>query len=247
MVDPVPQTSATPQDFVRQTQHRAVNQMAPTTDQSTQPIENYQPPQTQPVVTPPQTAPTQPTTNQPPQPAQPPNPGQESALFPGVSKPIPEEVVVEWTAPSRPFKPRKRQYFTTVILMALLISLILFFANQFLPILVVLAVAFLSYVLAVVPPGMVKHSLTTYGIRIEDQLYYWEELGRFWLTTKYGQNVLHIEVARFPWRLTLLLGDIPADQMKLVLAEVLINQKPPLTPIEKAAEWLQEKIPLDGE
>jgi len=250
MVDQVIQNTELPQDYLRQAQHMAVRQAAPQTTASQPPIEAYQPPKTTtqpPQPTPQATQPAQPSQSQTTQVPPIPPGGEPSAIFPGMTKPMPEELVFEWQAPSRPFKPRKRQYYTTIFLLAVLISLILFFANQFLPIAVVIAVAFLSYVLAVVPPGMVNHSLTTYGIRIEDQLYYWEELGRFWFTTKHGQNILHIEVARFPWRLTLLLGSIATDDMSAVLSEVLIKQKPPLTPIEKAAEWLQEKIPLDGD
>src|SRR5688572_8191789 len=54
-----------------------------------------------------------------------------------------EEIVLEWDAPNRPFKKRNRQYYTTVAIIVFLISLILFFAGQFLPIAVVIAVAFL--------------------------------------------------------------------------------------------------------
>jgi hypothetical protein len=199
--------------------------------------EAYQPPNQ--LNTPPPAAPSQPVN---------PNiPGAESGFFPGYSKPIPEDIVVEWQAMSRPFKKRTRQYFTTVAVIVLLISMILFFAGQFLPIAVVVSVAFLAYVLSVVPPGMVNHSITTFGIRVEGKLYYWDELGRFWFTDKFGEKLLHIEVARFPGRITLLLGDISEADMTELLSEVLINQKPAPTVLDKAAEWIQEKIPLEND
>lgn len=172
---------------------------------------------------------------------------QESALIPGVYKPMPEEILLEWIAPSRPFRKPKRSFFVNVTVIGILIALILFFANQFLVVAVVFAVVFLVYVLYSIPPGDVRHSLTTYGIRNEDQLYYWEELGRFWITESKGQNVLNIEVGRFPNRLSMLLGDIPADDMTIILSEVLLNEYPPLTPIEKWGEWLKQKVPLDLE
>jgi hypothetical protein len=37
------------------------------------------------------------------------------------------------------------------------------------------------------------------------------------------------------------------DDMQLVLSEVLLNQQPPPTAYEKAAAWLQEKLPIDIE
>jgi len=172
---------------------------------------------------------------------------EESGLIPGFAKPMKEEVLLEWVAPSRPFKKHNRQYYTTVGGIAGLIGLILFFAGQVLPVAVVIAVVFTIYVMTSIPPGDIVHKLTTYGIRLEEELYYWEELGRFWIKEKYGKPVLYIEVARFPNRLTILLGDIPADSLTQVLSEVLLNEEPLPTSYEKAAKWLHEKIPIDLE
>lgn len=188
----------------------------------------------------PQSPPTQPQMNQPSYPA-------ESAFIPGMYKPLPEEVLLEWTSASRPFKKPNRRFFTTITIIGVLIGLILFFANQMLPVAVVIAVVFLAYVLFSIPPGDVKHQLTTYGIRIEDKLYYWEELGRFWFTKQFDSVVLHIEVDQFPNTIHLLLGDIDQQYMKDILSEVLLFERPPLTPVEKAGKWLQEKVPLDLE
>ncbi|MBW7944612.1 hypothetical protein H3C70_04415 [Patescibacteria group bacterium] len=163
------------------------------------------------------------------------------------NQPQPEEVVLEWQAPSRPFKKRNRQYYTTVGIIVFLICMILFLAGQFLPIAVVIAVAFMAYVLSAVPPEMVINRVTTYGIRTDDTLYYWEELGRFWFSEKYHQKLVHIEVARFPNVLTLVLGDQDGNELAEALSLVLLNEKPPLGAFDKAAQWLQEKIPLDTE
>jgi hypothetical protein len=191
-----------------------------------------------------------PSQDQSPRPAVPFNPATtpaESALLPGVYKPMPEEVLLEWVAPSRPFKKPNKQFFTTITMIGVLIGLILFFANQMLPVAVVIAVVFLAYVLFSIPPGDVRYRLTTYGLRIEEQLYYWEELGRFWFTKQYKIDVLHLEVARFPNTIHLLLGDISKQDMDSILSEVLLHERPPLTPVEKAGKWLQEKVPLDLE
>jgi len=162
-------------------------------------------------------------------------------------KPLPEETLFQWQAPERPFKKRNKKYFSTVFVIALLVSLILAFAGQLVAIAVVLAVAFVVYALSVVPPQNLTYKISTYGVRIESNLYYWEELGRFWFTDKYDQNILNIETVRFPGRITVLLGDQKKEIIELILAEVLLQQKPELTLYEKASAWLQEKIPLDAE
>ncbi len=94
------------------------------------------------------------------------------------------------------------------------------------------------------PPSLALNKLTTYGIRVENTLYYWEEMGRFWFTRKFDTDILHIEIGRFPNRLTLLLSDIPKEDMEAILSEVLIQEVPPPTAYEKVAQWLHEKIPI---
>jgi len=165
--------------------------------------------------------------------------------FQDIPKPRPEEMILEWDAPSRPFKKRNRQYHTTVLTIAILLSLILFFAGQVLTIAVVIAVVFLGYVMSTIPPHAITNKITSYGIRSEDNLYYWEELGRFWFDEKHGEKILHVEVGRFPHRLALLLGQMRADILTEIISEVLLQQKPALTSTEKFAEWLKKKVPLD--
>ncbi len=172
---------------------------------------------------------------------------QESRVAPGMIKPIPEQTIVEWKAKSRPFKKKEKKFFSTILIISLLVSLILFFAGQVLPVAVVIASVFLIYVLSVIPPDKITYKITSYGLRIESQLYYWEELGRFWLEKKYDDELLKIETIRFPGRLTLVLAeDIKPEALKELLSDVLINQKPKPTTYEKAANWLQEKIPLES-
>jgi hypothetical protein len=181
------------------------------------------------------------------QPSQQPDTNSEGAdqYFPDIIKPQPEEIILEWQAPSRPFKKHNKQYFTTIITIVLLLSLILFFAGQILPIAVVIAVAFLAYVMATIPPHTITNQLTTYGVRTEDNLYFWEELGFFWFEKKYSEDVLLIEVARFPNRLSLLIGSSTKEEVRDILSQVLLEERPPLTEIERLAKWLQKKVPLD--
>ena len=160
-------------------------------------------------------------------------------------RPQPEQLVYEWSAPSRPFKKRNRQYYVTIGMICTLLSLILFFAGQFLPIAVVLAAGFLAYVLSAIPPDIVTNQITTYGIRIGSDLYYWEELGRFWTQERYQQRYFSIEVSRLPGRLTLLLADQDEQALAELLSAVLLQERPLLTPYEKAAHWFEKNIPLD--
>lgn len=160
-------------------------------------------------------------------------------------QPEPEKILMAWEAPSRPYKKRNREYYTTIAIIVFLISLILFFAGQFLPIAVVIAVAFVSYVLAAIPPDDVQNALTTYGIQTGTHFYYWEETTRFWFTTKFNHDVLNIEIVKFPGTITLLVDKKDKDSMEKLLMKYLPQETPLPNFLDSAAEWLQEKIPLD--
>lgn len=170
---------------------------------------------------------------------------QAGGFFPEAMRPVAEELIYSWQAPSRPFKKHNRNYYSTVGVIVLLVSLILIFAGQVLPIAVVLAVTFLAYVLTSIPPQAVTYQVTTYGIRIEDKLFYWQLMSRFWYTKKYGDTLLNIEISEFPERLTLVLRDANKDLLTDILSELLLQQQPPFTLYERVAKWMQDKFPLD--
>ena len=157
-----------------------------------------------------------------------------------------ERLLLEWTAPSRPYKKRDREYYTTIGIIVFLVSLILFFAGQFLFIAVLISLAFVSYVLAAIPPESIHNAITTFGIRTGDQIFYWEELGRFWFSEKYKSDLLHVETSRaFPGQLILLLEGLNKEELKKILVEHIIFEKPKATWLDNAAKWMQEKFPLD--
>jgi hypothetical protein len=173
---------------------------------------------------------------------------EKSKVAPGYYRPIPEETLVTWEAPARPFKKRNKQFFSTVFIIAILVALILFFAGQVLPVALVISVVFLVYVTAMIPPQNISVKLTNYGFYIDKEAYAWYEMGRFWFEKKQGFDTLQIELARFPNRLSLVLleGITPSkENLELVLSEVLLKEKPKPTAFEKASLWLSEKIPLE--
>jgi hypothetical protein len=171
---------------------------------------------------------------------------EESRLAPGMMRPLPEETVLEWEAPSRPFKKRDKKFFTTVVIIALLVALIVIFAGQgILPVALIFSVVFLVYVLSVVPPQTVVNKVTNYGIRVDDSLYFWQELGRFWQEEKHDQQLINIETVRFPGRITLVLREHSWEEIQTLLSEVLLNEEPDPTFYDKASSWLQKKIPLE--
>lgn len=158
-----------------------------------------------------------------------------------------ERTLITWSAPSRPFRKHDKEYYTTIAVIVFLLSLILFFAGQFLFIAVIVSLAFVSYVLAAIPPDPITISISTFGIHVGEQMYYWQELGRFWFTNKYGSEILHVETARaFPTQLILLLGDNSRkDEIKKIMLKHAVFETPKATWLDNAAKWMTDKFPLE--
>ena len=160
---------------------------------------------------------------------------------------IQEELIVDWVATARPYKRRSRQFFSTMWAIALLLIIILVFANQVIFAMVIATLAFMAHLMFKVPPGNIYYALTTFGVRVGEELYFWEELNHYWFDTKCGQQVLMIDSIRFPHRLTLVI--FPEDEkiLRRLLSTVLPEFKPKPTLYEKWANWLAKTFPLEEE
>ncbi len=160
---------------------------------------------------------------------------------------IQEELIVDWVAAARPYKRRSRQFFSTMWAIALLLIIILIFANQVIFAMVIASLAFMAHLMFRVPPGNIYYALTTFGVRVGEGLYFWEELNHYWFDTKYGQRVLMIDSIRFPHRLTLVIFPEDEEILRRLLSTVLPEFKPKPTLYEKWANWLAKTFPLEEE
>ena len=166
---------------------------------------------------------------------------------PNVS-PVAEETLFSWVAPSRvPREKPSRKYYFNLGLIILLIALILIFANQFSLLMVVLALAFLAYVLVHTKPQRVRHTITNFGIRTDNKYFAWSERGEFfWFEKNHDYKLLVVETKKFPYRITMLVGnEANVEILKEVLQLYLVNKKPEPTKIDKFIEWCKRKFPLE--
>lgn len=158
-----------------------------------------------------------------------------------------EKILFSWVAPERAWrKNTSKNYRRNLILLLLLIFLLLFFTSQFGLLVVVLALAFLAYVLINVKPPRVRHTITNYGIYTHNKFYSWLNRGkRFWYEDVYGQEQVIVETRFFPYRLVMMVG-LARNKPKIeeVLKHYLILQKPQPTKTDKFIAWWQTKFPL---
>ena len=163
-------------------------------------------------------------------------------------QPTPEKILFAWKAAARPFKKRSREFYSTVGVITLLLSVILFIAREFLLIGVILSLAFIGYALSSVPPEKIKYAISNKGIRMGTAFYSLDMLGRFWHEDKWGQKVLMVEhFGGLPSVIMMVVSEKDVKKTTEILSDYLVKQKPEPTPVDKMANWLQEKVPLESE
>jgi len=165
---------------------------------------------------------------------------------PKAVKPVELKTLLKWQAPMRPFKKKDKEYFTTIAAIVFLLTVILLFLKEWLLIAVIIALMFVTYVLATVEPESVDHELTTRGVVTGGKLYKWEALRRFWFSKKWNDTLLHIDTnLQFPGRLMMLTGNQTEKKLKEVLQKKVQFEQPEETFMDRSAQWLQEKVPLE--
>jgi hypothetical protein len=94
---------------------------------------------------------------------------------------------------------------------------------------------------------MIENKITTYGVHSATHTVYWYEMGRYWVTKKYGHYLLNIEYARFPYKMLLLFDEKEKAQIQKLLDKYLVEETPEPSAFDKAADWLDKRVPLDRE
>ena len=126
----------------------------------------------------------------------------------------PEKDLLVWTAPSRPFMRRDKQFYTALFAIAGIVSLILFFAEGLMPVILIVALVFLYYVLYTVPPENIEYKITTKGIRVAGSLTAWQDVALFWFSKKAGSDILIFETLLIPGRMELVITPEIKDGLK---------------------------------
>lgn len=158
-----------------------------------------------------------------------------------------ENILLEWKSSSWPFKKRTREFYRTIGALLFLLSVILFFFQEFLLIGLIVATFFAFYVLSSVPPQEMRHQITTLGIETAGIFHRWEVLHEFWFDERLGERVVVIRtLLPFPTHLQMLLGNVNEDVLKKTLVEHMpFKEKVEKTWLDNASAWLAKNIPLE--
>lgn len=161
----------------------------------------------------------------------------------------PHEVktLLAWHAASRPHRKRAREFYVNSLLIIIALEVILVLFKEYMLMLVILSVAFVTYALSVTEPDPLYCRISTEGIAIDDHYYLWQELYDFYFKHRSGQDVLHIRTkAYLPGELILVLGEVSKEHIQQVLLAFLpYREVVHRTFTEKAGEWVVESFPLE--
>ena len=171
--------------------------------------------------------------------------GQSSVVM-GVSHEEKRELL-SWKSPSRPYKKRGKDFYTTIITLAVLVCIILFFMQEILAVLAVVAFVFLTFVLSMVPPEEITHRIYNTGIETGGHFHPWEDLVSYRFETRWESDILFVQMRkRFPGALYLLIGDMKREDIEKAIGMALVKRDDvDLTWMDRTAEWLSKKVPLE--
>lgn len=155
--------------------------------------------------------------------------------------------LLSWSAPGRPFKRKKKDFYLSIVLLLLFVEVILFLFTQYELMVVLLALTFLSVALSIIPPHDFHYKITTEGVKVEDYFYLWSELYDFYFKQIDGADVLVMRTdALLPGELKISLGNLSRDHIRKVLVQFLpYREYVHPTFMEKSADWLSQNFPLE--
>jgi hypothetical protein len=154
-----------------------------------------------------------------------------------------EKLIFSWTAPARPFKRRDRDFWVTIIVISAIVGLILFFAEGFMPVILIISVIFLYYILSTVEPENIEYKITTWGVKMADKLNTWDKLGRFWFTKRFNDELLVFEALTLGGRLEVVIKHADKEKIKKILTRYLLHEQASPSVFDKASNWFSKKLP----
>lgn len=154
-----------------------------------------------------------------------------------------ERDLITWTAAGRPFKRRDRQFYVTIFAMAGIVSLVLFLAEGFMPVLLIISLVFLYYVLSTVEPESVEYKITSLGIKIAGKGTGWQYLNRFWFTKRFDNELMIFDTVLIPGRIEVVINPEIKSELKKEITTFIPYEEVPASGLDKLTNWFANKLP----
>jgi len=133
-----------------------------------------------------------------------------------------------WRSLAHPFRKRTPFELKEAAFRIGLLILLVVFWKQFLLAAVIIAFAFVVYMVSTVEPEEVEHSIDNNGINSGGNIYIWEDLDYFYFSTIYGQDVVNVVTfGSHPLRITMLLGEANKQELRMLLEDYIPQKQAP--------------------
>ena len=156
-----------------------------------------------------------------------------------------EKVLHTWKSVERPHKKWSKEIYSTVIVLAVLVSIVFFFIEGFMLVLLIWAVVFMAWAISKTEPVIREHKITDKGIRTGGSLYRWEIMRIFWLEKKWDKKLLRVLLSKFPGQLVIVYDQEEEKKIREVMSKFLPLEKPEATWTDRLVKWFGEKLPLE--
>jgi len=142
-----------------------------------------------------------------------------------------------------------KRYSRSLITISIVVGLILLVMQQFFVLLVIASIAFFVISLKKVSPEVVKYEISNHGIMIDDTMYYWNKLRRFFFLQRENTEVLAIDTTiGFPGRIYLSFNPEDKEKIKEILEKYThYLESEPRTFFDDAYDTVVSKISLEGD
>ena len=157
----------------------------------------------------------------------------------------PKDIYMAWQAAGRPAQQFGSQKMTrSLAIIGVVVALFLVIIQEYFLILVVASLIFVSQVLAKTPPETTSYEISSYGITIDDVVYYWQDLRRFFFFNRDGHAGIAVDlVSGFPSRLFLTLDTAQHPAAKdLMIQHIQFLEAEPETILDRTYKSVTGKF-----
>jgi hypothetical protein len=156
------------------------------------------------------------------------------------------QIILSWKAPLRPYKKGGKKIIKFYVVLAILLSILVYFFGDIILIIPIFAVLFLFYVLTVTPPPIIENRITKFGIQTAGIVIRWELLSHFYYTQRFSFHILTL-VGHAPYFLHSYLI-VPDDKTKDMITDILsqhimFQEHPKRNFTDKMIDWLSHLVP----
>ena len=156
-----------------------------------------------------------------------------------------EKTILEWESYERPHKTWTKEFYSSIVVIAFLVSVILFFIEGVMPVVVVWALVFMLWAMNKTEPAKTKNFMTTWGLRSVNKFYDYQRMTNFWLETKWGTRLLRINLSDSPWHVVFVIDKKNEDEIKAEMSKAVAFMEPEVTAMDRFTKWLGDKVPLE--